>query len=282
MKQNIYTKGIIYFLWEAKNCNPNGQAIEGNPPKISKVDDKDYALATAECIKRRIRNRMDQEDVWLKMPEQYDMVPRKEDLKGNPLDFEDVRAFGVLSPIEKKKKTKDKKGKKGGVIARHGPIQFQLGESIHPVKKIKLNQSSKFASKETSQTGGSLFQKEYVRYAAINNTGTIDRNNGDIKEETIKKILDGLKKTVLESSSKHICPLAIIFAPMKGDKWCGDRSELLEINKEIRNRKELLANIDFKPLFENLKQYSLEIRVFCDDEVKKIIKDSGVEVETFC
>ena len=115
---------------EVNNANPNGDPLAGNNPRI---DSKGYGEISDVCIKRKIRNRMQDEgyEIFVKSRERQDdgfnsleerynefFKGEKDNLvveKGFNEKWIDVRTFGQVITYEKKS------------IGIRGPVSISIG-----------------------------------------------------------------------------------------------------------------------------------------------------------
>lgn len=130
-------------ILEVMNANPNGDPLNGNRPRI---DNDGYGEISTKCIKRKIRNRMQDkgEPIFYTMEDRcYDGFTCLKDradaeLKGekNPDVYADracqlwtdVRTFGGVFAF--KKATKEEKGVS---ISVRGPVSVRWVKSVAPV-----------------------------------------------------------------------------------------------------------------------------------------------------
>ena len=54
IKQAIQNKYDFFFMFDGRNCNPNGEPDAGNAPRID--PETGLCLVTDVCLKRKIRN----------------------------------------------------------------------------------------------------------------------------------------------------------------------------------------------------------------------------------
>jgi len=181
-----------------KNANPNGDPMLGNRPR---TDMYGYGIITDVCLKRKLRNRMDDlgAEIFFRAPDRSDdgFQSLQERAENTPdLDFSnldtlsatackkwlDVRSFGQLFAFP----SKGKKGKKaegeeeavaGVSVGIRGPVTIQQAKSLNLVDIEDLQIAKCFngvtaeKGKKGSDTLGHKFCVPfgvYVAYGSIN------------------------------------------------------------------------------------------------------------------
>jgi CRISPR-associated protein Csd2 len=165
-----------------KNANPNGDPLNGNRPRVNY---ENYGEMTDVCIKRKMRDRLLERYVDLeenkrkgqavfvqsddrKIDDAKSLRARAEKTLGNKLgsdetvklacgEWFDVRAFGQLFALSKKKGKKkedgsDDEGDTGISIGIRGPVTVQSAFSVVPID-ITSTQITKSASGEDTKDG---------------------------------------------------------------------------------------------------------------------------------
>lgn len=165
-----------------KNANPNGDPLNGNRPRVNY---ESYGEMTDVCIKRKIRDRLVERYLDIeenkrkgqavfvqsddrKIDDAKSLRARAEKALGNKLgsdetvklacgEWFDVRAFGQLFALSKKKGKKkedgsDDEGDAGISIGIRGPVTVQSAFSVVPID-ITSTQITKSASGEDTKDG---------------------------------------------------------------------------------------------------------------------------------
>jgi CRISPR-associated protein Csh2 len=189
----------ILFLYDARDCNPNGDPLDENRPRID--PETETNLVTDVRLKRTVRDYVHNfifapnqdkpeylnkrvfiiEDTDEESGARLNVAKRAEKLGfKNALDFHkcwDVRLFGGTLAIERKKK-----GKKGEASEEEddsplssltGPVQFHMGRSINPVSINALQGTSVFSS-TGKEAMGSMRMEYQVFYSLIAFWGVIN------------------------------------------------------------------------------------------------------------
>lgn len=167
-----------------RQANPNGDPLNGNRPRITTAG---YGEISAECIKRKIRNRLQDMGllIFLQSADRSDdgCASLNERACQNITDYSsadeyaakacekwlDVRGFGQLFAF----KSKDKK--EGVSVGVRGPVTIRVARSISPVEICSL-QITKSVNSETSDKKGSetMGMKHYVEFGLYRIDGSIN------------------------------------------------------------------------------------------------------------
>lgn len=160
----------ILFLYDAQNCNPNGDMDNENRPRM---DYDTYTNLVSDLrMKRYIRDYFEQvkgQEIFVtnKAKDAKDRNKQLEKEKLPHFSLIDVRLFGVVTAEEKV----------GGSLT--GPVQFNWGYSLHPVELIDSNTIT------SSFSGGSGIGKDYrVHYSMIAFSGSINANTASHSKMT--------------------------------------------------------------------------------------------------
>lgn len=172
-------------LFTVKNSNPNGDPLMGNMPRI---DYDGYGEVSDVCIKRKIRNRMQDagNDIFVKSQERIDdgykslekrfeaEFPNKsgKDKISDDTVYEesckkwlDVRSFGQVVTFQKRS------------LGIRGPVSISLAKSLSPVDVVSMqitrstNGMEAEVGKKSSDTMGS---KHYVEFGVYKLAGSIN------------------------------------------------------------------------------------------------------------
>ena len=213
------TKKIDFaIIIKVKNANPNGDPLNGNRPRI---DYDGFGEISDVCIKRKLRNRLLDDDVailvqsddyrkdeYRSIKERYDAI-----MKGLPNSKEltktkdgaakaeaacriwfDVRAFGqVLAGVDDTSAS----------IAIRGPVSIQSAFSIDTVsitslqitKSVNLTTNKDDPSKKSGDTMGTkhrVDQGVYVTYGSINKQLAEKTGFSDEDAEKLKSVMTRL------------------------------------------------------------------------------------------
>lgn len=206
----LQQRSELVFLYDIKDANPNGDPLDENKPRLDK--ETGVNLVTDVRLKRTIRDYLYEYRGYDGQSKNKDIFVREiktkdgiQDSKTRAKDFAedpelilesciDVRLFGGVIPLAEDS------------ITYTGPVQFQMGRSLHPVELKYIKGTGAFAS----QTGKSkkTFREEYIlSYSLIGFYGIINENTGqktNLTEEDVQLLLEGIWKGTksLHSRSK--------------------------------------------------------------------------------
>lgn len=169
-------------LFTVKNSNPNGDPLMGNMPR---TDYDGYGEVSDVCIKRKIRNRMQDagndifvqsqdraEDGYKSLEKRFEAeFPGKDKISDDTVHEEackkwlDVRSFGQVVTFQKRS------------LGIRGPVSISLAKSLSPVDVISMqitrstNGMEAEVGKRSSDTMGS---KHYVDFGVYKLAGSIN------------------------------------------------------------------------------------------------------------
>lgn len=179
----------ILFLYDAQNCNPNGDMDNENRPRM---DYDTYTNLVSDVrLKRYIRDYFElvkEQQIFItsKAKDAKERNKQLQSEKLNHLSLIDVRLFGAVTAED---------DKVGGHIT--GPVQFNWGYSLHPVELIDSNTIT------SSFSGGSGIGKDFrVHYSMLAFSGSVNANTAKYSEMTAAD-LEAFDEAIL-----HGIPLA--------------------------------------------------------------------------
>lgn len=238
MNNTIQNRSELIFLYDVKYANPNGDPMDANRPRID--EDSKHCLVTDVRLKRTVRDHLMRHGYSGDTSSKGDIFIRDED--GKPVTgarrsqsykdkeefikkFIDVRLFGGVSAVEKKK------------FNITGPVQFGMGRTLHAVKEKLIKGTGAFTTSDKAEQ--KTFREEYnITYGLVGFHGIINEQ--------------AAKHTVLTNSD--------IGDLLKG-MWYGTKDLISRSKKGHMPR--LLVKIDYKPGFyigDLLEQLSLDIK----------------------
>jgi CRISPR-associated protein Csh2 len=257
----------ILFIYDVSFGNPNGDPNDSNKPRIDEETGRN--LVTDVRLKRTVRD-------YLLNFEGLEIFVREignddgiiQDAKARAKDFEnnpekilneciDVRLFGGTIPIETGKK-------KDSSITFTGPVQFNMGQSLHRVKLEYIKGTGAFASDANKQQ--KTFREEYILpYSLIAFHGVVNENTAKITKltdsdvEYLKKGLWlGTKNLISRSKTEHMPRLLIEIVYKEGGKYhIGELHRYVKIvseklDEEIRSPEDYVLALS--KLFEVIEQ----------------------------
>lgn len=255
----IQNRSEILFLYDVKRCNPNGDPLDANRPRID--EETGHCLVTDVRLKRTIRDYLLENGYNGDESSKGDIFIRE--VGGKPVTgteraksyanrdeylskFIDVRLFGgVSAPKADSKATGSKKGKgkdaepsllSGGADVESidteepidakktfhftGPVQFGMGRSLNRVRENFIKGTGAFTTKEESIQ--KTFREEYnITYGLIAFHGVIN-----------------------EQAAKYVRTTQEDISMLMNGIWDGTKSLLTRSKKGHMPR--LLVKIDYK------------------------------------
>lgn len=199
------------FLYDVSFGNPNGDPNDENKPRIDEETGKN--IITDVRLKRTIRD-------YLYNFKGLEVFVREEREEGNLQDAKarakkfgndplkiineciDVRLFGATIPIETGKSKDDS-------VTFTGPVQFNMGQSLHKVKLEYIKGTGAFASDKGKSA--KTFREEWILpYSLIAFHGVFNKNaakHTKTTEKDLEYLKEGLwygtKNLITRSKTEH-------------------------------------------------------------------------------
>lgn len=282
MKNTIENRQEILFLYEAKDCNPNGDPLDENRPRtdpetgVATITDvrikrtvRDYLLAKEPDLSRRLETGTEilirdtvKSDGYLS--EGKDRAEQLLDQVGKGLKGQaktdalqqvilktciDARLFGSTLPIEK------------GSLKLTGPVQFSaFNRSLHRVAPQLVQQTAAFAG-GAKKDQKSFAERQLLPYALITVYGVVNEfaaRTTQLSDTDVDLLLEALWHGTagLNTHSKmgHQ-PLLLLRIRYQAGRRIGALPERLSIDADledtaIRSTKDY--TVDVKPLMDAL------------------------------
>ncbi len=200
------------LIFEVKNANPNGDPLNGNRPRMNI---EDLGEVSDVCLKRKIRNRLQQEgnkifiqsqdatdDDYASLADRFMAFAKEENLdvskKTKQLDiirqkvcanWIDVRTFGQVFAMN---------SLNGFSLGVRGCMSIQPAFSVDPVEieSMQITKSVNSDTKEGAKSSDTMGLKHYLNYGLYRTNGSINTHfaekNGFTEEDALK-IKDALK-----------------------------------------------------------------------------------------
>ena len=304
----VEERSELIFCYDIKDANPNGDPLDGNKPRLDEETGEN--LVTDVRLKRTIRdylfeykeyNNEKEKDIFVRETVYDEKNKYIKDGKRRSKDFEedkekilntciDIRLFGGVLPLNKDS------------ITYTGPVQFQMGRSMHKVNQEYIKGTGAFASGDKKMQA--TFREEHLlSYSFINFYGIINETAAKytkLTEDDIKLLLEGMwegtKNLISRSKFGQIPRLLIkVNYNIKGF-YIGDLNKTIKLVSEKRDE-EIRGIEDFKLDFTVFKklidkyndkissiEYKIDERleITCNGEEKKlkeVLGDKGKEIE---
>lgn len=226
---NIKNNLNFSVLISVKGANPNGDPANANMPRVeTQADGRDYGIITAECIKRKIRNRLQDtgHKIFVQSDDRCDdgcdslqarteaNEPLLEALKDRDADrateiackeWIDVRCFGNLFAFGKDDKSKDddkdkdeKKTKGKGISCGvKCAISISDARTVSPIDPITMQitksvNGDKGVQGKDSSTFGSRHIVDFGLYVFHGTATALRANKNGMSEEDFEVIKDAI------------------------------------------------------------------------------------------
>ena len=298
----------LLFLYDVKRCNPNGDPLDANRPRID--EESGRCLVTDVRLKRTVRDYLFNKgfngepdamgDIFIRDVDDKPVTGKKraesyESREDFCQKFIDVRLFGGVSAPGNassggdssdgddengKGKTKGEKNNKK-VFHYTGPVQFSMGYSLNRVHENFIKGTGAFASKEGAEQ--KTFREEYnIRYGLIAFHGVVNENAARLvgtTENDIKELTDAMwtgTKDLLTRSKKGHMPRLLVQIEYADGFFIGDLCERLKLIPNLDKKVDSLEDVedftlDVSALNKTLKSYSekiVSVRIQADDRLK--------------
>ncbi len=298
----------ILFLYDVSWANPNGDPVDENKPRID--EETGLNIVTDVRLKRTIRDYLkeyEEQDIFIQEITDEKGVVETSDKRASKFNYSkknildnciDIRLFGSTITI-KTDKSKNKKEKNvqealidteeaksseenSGNIALTGPVQFQMGVSLHKVKLEYIKGTGAFASRDTATQ--KTFREEYVLpYSLIGFYGIVNENaakHTQLKDEDIKLLMEAIwngTKNLISRSKIGQQPRLLMKITYKENNFLiGELNKSLKLVLEngindysIRTPEDYLINTSkLKEKIEKNKDKIENIEYIVDSELK--------------
>ena len=293
----VKKRSEIIFCYDIKDANPNGDPLDSNKPRID--EETGQNIVTDVRLKRTIRDFLfenkghnidGEKDIFVR--ETFSNEEKKiiKDGKGWAKDFKeeankildsciDIRLFGGVIPLSKDS------------ITFTGPVQFQMGRSMHKVNTQYIKGTGAFASGEGKKQA--TFREEYMlSYSFINFYGIINENVAKytkLSDEDVNEFLEGLwegtKNLISRSKFGQMPKLLLKVNYNDNGFYIGDINRSIKLlsdkkDEELRSVEDF--KIDFTELSNLLNKYSNKIESIdykIDDRINIIKNGETFDIE---
>ncbi|MBZ2175795.1 type I-B CRISPR-associated protein Cas7/Csh2 [Schnuerera sp. xch1] len=247
----------LIFLYDIKDNNPNGDPIDQNKPRID--EETGINIVTDVRLKRTIRDYLKEyksKEIFVR--EIRDDKGKVQDGKTRAKDFGkkkneiienilkeciDVRLFGATIPLAKDSATFT------------GPVQFNMGRSLHKVEVKRIKGTGAFASGENKDN--KTFREEFILpYSLIGFYGIINEKAAEqtkLTEDDINLLIDAMwngTQNLISRSKVGQVPRLLIKVNYKEEFYhIGDLLKSIKIESEkedeqIRDVEDFILNVD--------------------------------------
>ncbi len=313
----VEKRSELLFCYDIQDANPNGDPLDENKPRMD--EETKVNIVTDVRLKRTVRDYLFEYEGYNGQNDKNIFVRQTDSDKGGlkdgkarAKDFQenkdtilqnciDIRLFGGVIPLEKKKKGKndnkensnDSNEERGGEnsITFTGPVQFQMGRSLHQVELKHIKGTGAFASSEGKAQN--TFREEYVLpYSFISFYGIVNENaaketrlqNEDVAL-MLKAIWYGTKNLISRSKFGQLPRLLLCVDYSEKGFFIGELNKLIKLKSTVQEEKIRDISefaIDISELQENLNKHTGKIekvRYLTDNRLKFTVKKQPVEIE---
>lgn len=208
---NFENKIDFVMFFTVVGANPNGDPLNGNMPR---TDYDGYGELSDVCIKRKIRNRMQDmghpifvqsndriEDDKKSLEERFNSEFNKSDSDENVYKIScekwmDVRSFGQVMTFQKRS------------IGIRGPVSISLAKSLSPVDVISMqitrSTNGMIAKGESGRSSDTMGTKHYVEFGVYKVKGSINAYFAEktgFTEEDAEVIKEALRTLFVNDAS---------------------------------------------------------------------------------
>ncbi|HHU53804.1 MAG TPA: type I-C CRISPR-associated protein Cas7/Csd2 [Clostridiaceae bacterium] len=284
---------VVYFTVE--NANPNGDPLSGNMPR---QDNELKGLVSDVCLKRKIRNRMQDEghnifvqanerieDGFKSLEARFEDKFNKEDdndsvYKTMCNDYLDVRSFGQVITFGQVMISGNKKAQKRSIGIR-GPVSITMAKSINPVNvssmQITRSTNGMKAEEGKQKSSDTMGMKHYVDFGLYCFSGSINpffaektgfsEDDANVLKEILQSLFVNDASSARPDGSMEIVKVYWVEHPSK-----------LGLLSSAKIRSLFSARLKDENLSgENIEDYSIEENL---EEIEKL-KNSGATIEIF-
>lgn len=278
----IKNRSELIFMYDIVDNNGNGDPLDSNKPRID--EETGINLVTDVRLKRTIRDYLSdykKKDIFvIEIRDKDDKVQdgkarakdfgeTKEEVSKNVLEkCIDVRLFGATIPLEK------------ASVTFTGPVQFNMGRSLHRVELKRIKGTGAFASGANKDK--KTFREEYILpYSLIGFYGIINEHAAEktnLSQEDIDSLLDAIwngTKNLISRSKIGQLPRVLFKINYKEDNYhiggLLNKIKLQSIveDEAIRGTKDYSIDLtEFNTIISRNKEKIENIEFMIDEDIK--------------
>lgn len=276
----INNKVDFLMTIEVKNANPNGDPLSGNMPRI---DSLGYGIISDVCIKRKIRNRMQDQFKENDLGEGYDIFVKANDRidddfrslekrykayfdkeKDNEVieksmneKWIDVRSFGQVVTFNNKS------------IGIRGPVSISISKSLDPVitETMQIVRSTNGKDAGEKRASDTMGNKNFVDYGVYLVQGSVnsfysertgfDENDLEILKEALRTLFINDVSSARPDGSMEVKEIYwFIHSNKLGNVSSAKIKQLVKYDElDINNTNPSYEDYNFRLDEEKLKEY---------------------------
>lgn len=284
----INNKVDFLMTIEVKNANPNGDPLSGNMPRI---DSLGYGIISDVCIKRKIRNRMQDQFKENDLGEGYDIFVKANDRidddfrslekrykayfdkeKDNEVieksmneKWIDVRSFGQVVTFNNKS------------IGIRGPVSISISKSLDPVitETMQIVRSTNGKDAGEKRASDTMGNKNFVDYGVYLVQGSVnsfysertcfDENDLEILKEALRTLFINDVSSARPDGSMEV----------KEIYWFTHSNKLGNVSSAKIKQLVKYDELDINNTNPSYEDYNFRL----DEEKLKEYKDKGLTLE---
>lgn len=276
----IKNKVDFIVTLSVKDANPNGDPLAGNMPR---TDSNGYGEMSDVCIKRKIRNRMQDmdneifvqardrtEDACNSLEERYELNFKKKDKdekvqSGFNEKWLDVRSFGQVITFDNRS------------IGIRGPVSISIARSLDPVeiKTMQITRSTngqkpKNNKSRSSDTMGTKYMVDFGVYVFTGSVNTYLSEKTGFDEEDLKVLKEAIRTLFVNDVSSARPDGSMVVEDIY---WFTHSSKIGDVSS-AKIKDLLLYNDDERPK-ENYEDYDIHL----DQDLLQTYEDKGLRLE---
>ena len=241
MAEIIKNRSEIFFIYDVKDANPNGDPVDENKPRID--EETGINIVTDVRLKRTIRDYLHDykgQDVFVRgiRNESGNLRTKEnrlEDFDNDPDKIIekciDIRLFGATTAVKGKTKTIT------------GPVQFKFGRSLHKVDITFIKGTTVMPSGADAKQG--TFTERYIlpysliAFYGIVNENAARRQNLSLTENDIDLLLEAIwngTKNLISGSKTGQTPRLLIHVIYKENNFhLGELDRRISLRSDKRD-----------------------------------------------
>lgn len=280
----INNKVDFIFTIEVENANPNGDPLTGNMPRM---DSRGYGEISDVCLKRKIRNRMQDmgHEIFVKSAERCDDdftslekrfnanfkkgTPDAEVVKLANEKWVDIRTFGQVFPYQDR------------ALGIRGAASISIAKSVDPIDPVTMQITKSVNGKEPKKKGArsadTMGSKHFVDYGVYVVNGSVNcyfAEKTGFDEEDLK-VLKECIRTMFVNDVSSARPDGSM--EVRDIYWFNHSSKVGDVSSG--KIKDLLIHdeLDMNALKVRYEDYNFRL----DEEKLKAFEEQGLRVEHF-
>ena len=280
----INNKVDFIFTIEVENANPNGDPLTGNMPRI---DPRGYGEISDVCLKRKIRNRMQDmgHEIFVKSAERCDDgftslekrfdhnfkkgTPNAEVVNVSNEKWMDIRSFGQVFTYHDRS------------LGIRGAVSISIAKSVDPIDPVSMQITKSVSGMEPksgkTRSADTMGSKHFVDYGVYVVNGSVNcyfAEKTGFDEEDLK-VLKECIRTLFVNDVSSARPDGSM--EVRDIYWFNHSSKVGDVSSG--KIKDLLIHdeLDMNALKIRYEDYNFRL----DEEKLKAFEEQGLRVEHF-